>query len=145
MADPTLSLDSTLALRPAHLRELQRLIATHLPGEEVWAYGSRVDGTAHDTSDLDLVVRHPADLAVPQTPPFWELKEALSESNLPLLIDLHDWARLPAAFRENIAQQHIILHPPESLLLGETVAAPFKEAANLEVETCILREEPPKP
>ena len=24
---------------------------------EVWAYGSRVNGTAHDTSDLDLVLR----------------------------------------------------------------------------------------
>ena len=26
---------------------------------EVWAYGSRVDGSAHEGSDLDLVVRTP--------------------------------------------------------------------------------------
>jgi len=24
---------------------------------EVWAYGSRIDGTAHDGSDLDLIIR----------------------------------------------------------------------------------------
>ena len=61
-----------LILRPEHLQELRRLIATHLPHEEVWAYGSRVTGTAHDTSDLDLVVRHPADLKICQSAAFWE-------------------------------------------------------------------------
>ncbi len=89
------------------------MIAAHLPQEEVWAYGSRVSGTAHETSDLDLVVRHPADLKVRQGPTFWDLKEALSESNLPFLVDLLDWARVPATFRGTIARQHIILYDPE--------------------------------
>lgn len=108
MADPTLH------LRLGHLHELRRLIATHLPEEEVWAYGSRVTGTAHDTSDLDLVVRHPADLKVRQGAAFWDLKEAFSESNLPFLVDLFDWAALPPAFRDNIAEQHVLLYHPES-------------------------------
>jgi predicted nucleotidyltransferase len=107
MADPV------LPLQPRHLEELRRLIATYLPQEEVWAYGSRVAGTAHDTSDLDLVVRHPADLKVQQTSAFWELKEAISESNLPFLVELFDWARLPSTFGENIARQHVVLYLPE--------------------------------
>jgi predicted nucleotidyltransferase len=107
MAEPALS------LQPRHLEELLRLIAAHLPQEEVWAYGSRVAGTAHDTSDLDLVVRHPADLLVQQTSAFWDLKAAISESNLPLLIDLFDWARLPPAFWVNITEQHVVLYSPE--------------------------------
>lgn len=102
-----------IALTPRHLEELRRLIATHLPDEEVWAYGSRVNGTAHDTSDLDLVVRHPADLKAGQSSAFWELKEALSESNLPLLVELFDWAKLPPAFWDNIAEQHVVLYSPE--------------------------------
>lgn len=106
MADPT------LALQARHLEELRRLIAFHLPAEEVWAYGSRVIGTAHDTSDLDLVARHPADLKVKQGSAFWDLKEAISESNLPLLIELFDWARLPPAFWSNIAAQHVVLYAP---------------------------------
>ena len=107
MAEPT------LALAPRHLAELRRLIAAHLPHEEVWAYGSRVNGTAHDTSDLDLVVRHPADLKTKQGPAFWELKEAFSESNLPFLVELFDWARLTPTFWVNIAEQHVVLYPPE--------------------------------
>jgi predicted nucleotidyltransferase len=102
-----------LILRPEHLQELRRLIATHLPHEEVWAYGSRVTGTAHDTSDLDLVVRHPADLKICQSAAFWELKAAISESNLPLLVDLFDWARLPPAFWSHITAQHLVLYAPE--------------------------------
>ncbi len=104
--------DSVLSLQPRHLEELRHLIATHLPQEEVWAYGSRVAGTAHETSDLDLVVRHPGDLKSPQDSAFWVLKEALSESHLPFLVELLDWARLPSTFRENIARQHVVLYLP---------------------------------
>jgi predicted nucleotidyltransferase len=107
MADPLLS------LQPRHLEELRRLIATYLPQEEVWAYGSRVGGTAHETSDLDLVVRHPPDLKVQQSSAFWELKEALSESNLPFLVELFDWARLPSTFWENINRRHAVVYLPE--------------------------------
>ena len=103
-----------LTLAPRHLEELRRLIATHLPQEEVWAYGSRVNGTAHDTSDLDLVVRHPADLKAGQGSAFWELKAELSESNLPFLVEVFDWAKLPPAFWDNIAEQHVVIYSPEA-------------------------------
>ncbi len=104
---------STLNLASRHHAELRRLIAAHLPDEEVWAYGSRVNGTGHDTSDLDLVVRHPADLKARQSPAFWDLREALSESNLPFLIDLFDWATLPLAFHAEIDQQHVVVYAPD--------------------------------
>ena len=103
----------TLTLLPGYIAELRRLIAAHLPGAEVWAYGSRVNGTAHDASDLDLVVRHPLNLSIRQGAAFWELKEALSESNLPFLVDLFDWAALPPVFWDNIAAQHIVVYSPE--------------------------------
>jgi predicted nucleotidyltransferase len=106
MAEPT------LLIQDRHLHELRRLIAAHLPEEEVWAYGSRVTGRAHDTSDLDLVVRHPADLKTRQSPALWRLKEAISESNLPLLIELFDWAGLPPAFWDNITEQHFVVYSP---------------------------------
>lgn len=101
------------SLQPRHLDQLRRLIAAHLPQEEVWAYGSRIAGTAHDTSDLDLVVRHPADLKTQQGSAFWDLREALSESNLPFLVELFDWARLPGTFGDNIAQHHVVIYSPE--------------------------------
>ena len=128
MADPTLLLPAR------HVERLRRLIAEHLPQEEVWAYGSRVGGTAHETSDLDLVVRHPADLKVRQDAAFWDLKEALSESNLPFLVELFDWARLPPAFWDNIDRQHVILY--------SRMHAHFSESAGLELDVKVNEGEP---
>ena len=51
-----------LDLSPRHLALLRDILARHVPEAEVWAYGSRVLGTAHEGSDLDLVLRHPDDL-----------------------------------------------------------------------------------
>ena len=51
-----------LSMQPRHLALLRQLLQQLLPHAEVWAYGSRVNGDGHEASDLDLVVRHPADL-----------------------------------------------------------------------------------
>ena len=96
----------TLALRPRHLAMLQALLHQHLPHAEVWAYGSRVNGNGHDASDLDLVVRQPNDLKQP-TRALGETQEALSESNLPIRVEIVDWARIPASFQREIEQAYV--------------------------------------
>ena len=101
---------NALQLRAQDRKEVERILNQFVPNEEVWAYGSRVDGSGHELSDLDLVIRHPADLKQKQAGFLEELKEAFSESNLPFLVDVHDWARLPAAFWANIEAQHVVLH-----------------------------------
>jgi predicted nucleotidyltransferase len=92
---------------------MQIFRAAALPGE-VWAYGSRVNGDAHAGSDLDLVIRT-ADL---QPLPFSQLstiKEKIQTSNIPILVDLHDWARLPVAFQARILARYEVLFPaPEA-------------------------------
>jgi predicted nucleotidyltransferase len=98
-----------LHLRPEDRATLLALLNQFLPNEEIWAYGSRVNGTGHETSDLDLVVRHPADLRQRQGPALNALKEALSESTIPLLVDLHDWATLPPLFWENILEGYVVV------------------------------------
>ena len=90
-----------LDLRPEWLETARRLIAAHLPDAEVLAYGSRVNGTSHEASDLDLVARNPADPDQP-LPGMVDLREAFSESNLPILVDILDWARIPESFRQKI-------------------------------------------
>ena len=70
---------------------LLAVLATHAPDAEVWAYGSRVNGQAHEGSDLDLVVRNPDRLDQPQRQ-LYLLRDALTESNLPILVEVLDWA-----------------------------------------------------
>ena len=91
---------------------LEVLLQKHTPGVEVWAYGSRVNGSAHDASDLDLVLRSPA--LEPLGPEFFELSEALEESNIPILVQVHDWARLPEGFRQEIQKAYVVIQLPLS-------------------------------
>ena len=46
-----------LDLKPRHRKQLEALLAEHLPGVEVWTYGSRVNGMSHEGSDLDIALR----------------------------------------------------------------------------------------
>ncbi len=76
---------------------------------EVWAYGSRVNGDAHEGSDLDLVIRT-ANLEKLPIEIYLDLKEKIQESNIPIVVELFDWARLPKNFHTNIEAQHEVLY-----------------------------------
>lgn len=96
---------------------------------EVLAYGSRVNGTAHQGSDLDLVVRGRANQKLPANI-FMNLKEEITESNIPIVVELFDWARLPESFHRNIEAQHEVLFSN----LQMTVNEPPTEYKKVEME-----------
>jgi predicted nucleotidyltransferase len=88
---------------------LFKLLREHVPHAEVLAYGSRAGGQSHDTSDLDLVLRDPSDSSKAHFDELFSLKSALQESDLPILVDVLDWAAIPQSFRNEIEQHHIRL------------------------------------
>jgi predicted nucleotidyltransferase len=96
---------AALHLAPRHLATLRALLAQHAPQADVWAYGSRVTGGAHEGSDLDLVLRGATETA----PPVAALVEALQASDLPMLVEVHDWAHLPVAFRAEIERGFVVV------------------------------------
>ena len=95
-----------LLLRPTDLQRLQQLLRDRLPGVTAWAYGSRVNGQAHEASDLDLVLRSPDLNPIPMAA-LAEFLEALRESSIPILVDARDWARLPEAFHAEILRAYV--------------------------------------
>lgn len=97
-----------IELKAEYLNTLEALLYKYVPQAEAWAYGSRVNGEGHEASDLDIVLRNPADIKTP-LPGIVDLKEAITESNLPILVDVMDWARLPEALRLEIERKHIVL------------------------------------
>lgn len=102
-----------MLLQPRHRTMLAEMLGRMLPPTaEVWAYGSRVTGEAHEASDLDLVVRGP-DLAPLPDHRLHSLRMMLEESNFPLLVDLHDWAHLPERFHERILARYEVLRPAQ--------------------------------
>ena len=98
-----------LNLRPKDLVLVNEIVARHLPAEvAVWAYGSRVNGNNHEASDLDLVLRTP-ELAPLPDGLLSRFREALTDSNLPIFVDAHDWATLPASFHPRILARYEVL------------------------------------
>ena len=96
-----------LALPRRYREQLAALLDEHVPGVEVWAYGSRVDGESHEGSDLDLVLRSPT--LEPLDGGFYDLMEAIERSNIPILVQVHDWARLPESFHREIERGYAVL------------------------------------
>ena len=95
-----------LALADRHRAMLEALLREHVPHADVWAYGSRVNGAGHDASDLDLVLRGPG--LRPVGDGFHALLGALRESNLPILVQAHDWATLPERFHREIERDYVV-------------------------------------
>ena len=97
---------TSLSIMPAHLAMVRAILTTHVPTHEVWAFGSRVNGSAKEFSDLDLVVigEKPLSIAVHAN-----LVDDFSESDLPYKVDVIDWATTDAAFRQIIQRSSVVV------------------------------------
>ena len=97
-----------LHLQPKHRRVLEALLRKHLPGVEVWAYGSRVSGRSHDGSDLDLVLRGPG-LSGDSGRSTGGFRRSGARVACSLLVEARDWSRLPERFHREIERDHVVL------------------------------------
>ena len=100
--------DNRVHLSPKHRAVIETLLCKHLPDVEVWAYGSRVSGQSHEGSDIDLVLRSPG-LKRIHIGALGDFEEALRESTIPFLVEVHDWAWLPEEFHREIERTHVVL------------------------------------
>ena len=96
-----------LDLPERHRQSVEALLLEHVPDVEVWAYGSRVNGMSHGGSDLDLVLRGPGLERLGEG--YYDLLEAFQESNIPILIQAYDWARLPEGFHREIERDYVVV------------------------------------
>lgn len=85
-----------LTLDAHELELVHSILALHVPGAEVRAFGSRVSGTARPYSDLDLLVRDVQPLSLRTID---DLIDAFQESDLPFRVDVVDWHRTAEPFR----------------------------------------------
>ncbi len=133
MADP---MADRLHLKPKHREILVALLREHLPGVEVWVYGSRINGRSHDGSDLDLVLRGPNLEEIPGGQ-VGDFEEAVRESHIPFLVEARDWARLPKWFHPEIERDYVVLLPldnvPQKSWGLAKDAAPWQPAAMREL------------
>jgi predicted nucleotidyltransferase len=94
------------------LREVGRILRRHVPGTEVWAFGSRVhERKLKRFSDLDLALTggRPLPGAVPAA-----LKVDFAESDLPFRVDLVERGDLDEGLRQVVEAEYEILLQPQA-------------------------------
>ena len=111
-----------LQIKLRHRQIIEDLARRHLPGVEIWAYGSRVNGQSHDGSDLDLVLRGPG-LGEIHASQLCGFEEGLQDSTLPFLVEARDWVRLPKRFHDEIQRDYRVLVPAHSPWRDTTLGA----------------------
>jgi len=104
-------MSSSIDISSDQRQMLSALLRQYIPAVRVWAYGSRVKWTARQNSDLDLVAFAGPD----QRQSISELRLALSESDLPFLVDLHVWDEVPEKFHEIIQREYVVLQESSAL------------------------------
>lgn len=95
-------------IRPEQWAIVRTILRRHVPGREVWAFGSRARGAAKPYSDLDLAILGEAPLGLAVTA---ALADAFSESDLPWKVDVVDWATTGEPFRRIIEKDRVVLQP----------------------------------
>ena len=94
-----------LGVDASHRKILLALINHYIPNTTVWIYGSRANGTARLSSDLDMIAFAKPGQALQVS----ALKEAFEDSNLPFRVDLFVWDEVPDTFRNTIEEGHQVL------------------------------------
>lgn len=98
---------SNLFIKQEYLNELTVIFKDYCPNAEIWAYGSRLNGDAHEGSDLDLVVKDFND----KNCNIFDLRQILNHSNIPFLIDIFELYKLPENFQKEIKRNYIVIFP----------------------------------
>ncbi|MFA5424404.1 MAG: nucleotidyltransferase domain-containing protein [Phycisphaerae bacterium] len=94
-----------------YLAEIRRILQEHVPDCEVRLFGSRINGKSQKFSDIDLALAADEKLD-------WRkiesLKDALAGSDLPMLVDVHDYNSVTDEFRAIIDKQYEIIQKAEN-------------------------------
>ena len=85
---------------------IKKILKHQLPKHKVLVFGSRVTKNYKPHSDLDLCILGETPLTLTQLA---VLKETFSESDLPIRVDIVDWATLSPEFRNVIKTKSVKL------------------------------------
>lgn len=88
-------------LNDADLKIVKKILKTHLPHRKVLVFGSRAKGNIKPHSDLDLCIMGNESLSFEELA---LLKEAFSESDLPIRVDVVEWCAITPEFQNVIMQ-----------------------------------------
>jgi predicted nucleotidyltransferase len=78
---------------------IKKIVHQELPNAQVFFFGSRVKNTHRPNSDIDILINASKKLTLTKLA---LLNDLFTESNLPFIIDLHDYHALTREFLSHI-------------------------------------------
>lgn len=93
-------------LNSRDLNVVSQILKTYARDYAVWVFGSRVKGNAKKYSDLDLAIMTKQPLSFSKMA---IIKEAFDESDLPIRVDVIDWAETSETFRKIIEMDKVVI------------------------------------
>lgn len=93
-------------LSPHDWEIVRDILARHVPQYEVWAFGSRAKRTAKEYSDLDLAIITDQPLSLSLSA---DIANAFEESDLPIKVDVVDWATASEIFQQIIEKNKVVV------------------------------------
>ena len=91
-------------IQDKYLSILSQIFRQVCPKVTVLAYGSRVTGDSHQGSDLDLAIKNVTISEIAT------LKDAIYQSNIPFLVDIHQYESLPDRFKTKIDKECVVIY-----------------------------------
>ena len=95
-----------IELKKKWLDEIKQILNKNVPQYKAFVFGSRINRTSTQYSDLDIALVSPEKID-------WRkiesLKDAFSESNLPIIVDIIDLNSVSENFRESIVNNHEVI------------------------------------
>jgi len=95
-----------ISIQEAHLDMLKNVLRSFIPNCEIRAFGSRVNRTNREYSDLDLAIVSEGKI---DNRTLWKIKNALMESRLPFRVDVLDYNAISENFKKIINSEYEII------------------------------------
>jgi predicted nucleotidyltransferase len=100
-------------LNSEYLQKIKEILFIHVPECEVRAFGSRLNDKCSKYSDLDLVLVGNENIEWRRLE---DLRDALAESDLPIMVDILDWNAISGKFRKIIENNYIVIQRAHTTL-----------------------------
>ena len=106
MSTPARTDAPPIDIAPRDWADVVRILHEQVPNIEVWAFGSRAKRTAKPYSDLDLALITLQPLSLDQLA---AITDAFATSDLPIRVDVVDWASTSEVFRKHVEQGKVVV------------------------------------
>jgi predicted nucleotidyltransferase len=90
-------------LKDEYLQIIRKIIHERFPDCKILVYGSRINGKSWEFSDIDIAIDNETKISWSK---LYDLKEALSLTDIPIIVDICDYNDISDNFRKVILDNY---------------------------------------